>query len=98
MKNSFTKFSFIFILVSLFLFGLCFMSCGNESWGMGNYNFTHIHFSNSIENHCATVEKWHDNEIGIEVSTKEYGPIYLSEGTYFLFRHIEDCPFCNEIG
>ena len=62
---------------------LGFSSCGNQSLGMGNYSFTHIH---------ATVKSWHDNEQGIEVDTEEYGAIYCSEGTYILFED-NTCPY-----
>ena len=42
---------------------------------------------------CFTIEKWYDNETGIEVKTKEAGSLCLSEGTYFLIS--DDCPFCD---
>lgn len=68
---------------------------GNQSMGWGNYTFEHVHFSDSIESHCATVEKWYESSPGIEVKTTEYGPMFLSEGTYFLFRSGDSCPFCS---
>ena len=68
--------------------------CGNENWGFGNYNFTHVHISDHAEGYCATVNSWHDNERGVELHTKEFGNIYLSEGTYILFECGRDCPFC----
>ena len=70
-------------------------SCGNQSLGLGNLHFTHIHFSDGCEAYCASVEKWYDNELGIEVRTSEYGPIYLAEGTYMLFETAADCPYCK---
>ena len=74
---------------------MCLSACGNESWGIGNYTFTHVHIVGATEGHCATVESWHDNELGIELHTKEFGDMYCSEGTYFLFESGKQCPFCN---
>ena len=68
-------------------------SC-NENWGFGNYNWQHIHFSDAVGGHCATISSWHDNETGIEVHTKEYGSMFLSEGSYILFE-TNNCPFCD---
>ena len=70
-------------------------SCGNENWGFGNYNWTHIHFTDAVEGHCATIISWHNNETGIEVHTQECGSIFLSEGSYILFDTAEHCPFCK---
>ena len=71
---------------------ISFSSCGNQSLGLGNYTFTHIHIGDA-NGYCATVEKWYDNDRGIEVKTKEYGAIYCSEGTYILFAD-NTCPYC----
>ena len=35
---------------------LSLVGCGNESWSVGNYTFRHVHFSDAIEGHCATIE------------------------------------------
>ena len=84
---------FVLALVCLF-FSLC--SCGNEDiWGIGNFTFTHVAFSFGGETHCATVEKWIDNDRGIELKTKEYGSIFCSEGTYILIESKENCPCCH---
>jgi hypothetical protein len=32
----------------------------------------------------------------IEVDTKECGSLFLSEGTYTLYEHVGECPFCNK--
>ena len=71
------------------------VGCGNENWGFGNYEFRHVHIVGATEGRCATVESWHDNELGIELHTKEFGDIYCSEGTYFLFEDGNNCPFCG---
>lgn len=62
----------------------------------GNYSFYHVHISDKIESHCATVSKWYDNTNGLEVDTEEYGSMFLSEGTYQLFENAEKCPYCAE--
>ena len=73
---------------------LCFCACGNENWGIGNYTFTHVHYSDGVTGHCAKVNSWHDNELGCEVHTPT-GGIYLSEGTYQLFESEAVCPYCK---
>ena len=67
--------------------------CGNMSLGLGEFNFKRIHVDMYHYSGCLTVEKWYENENGIEVKTKEAGNIYLAEGMYALIE--EDCPFCN---
>lgn len=84
----------IFALILALVLCLSLCACGNENWGIGNYTFTHVHFSDGVEGKCATVSSWHDNELGCEVHTKEYGSIYLSEGTYFLIEDGAKCPYC----
>ena len=83
----------IFALILALVLCLSLCACGNENWGIGNYTFTHVHFSDGVEGKCATVSSWHDNELGCEVHTKEYGSIYLSEGTYFLIAEGAKCPY-----
>ena len=70
-------------------------SCGNMGLGMGNFSFTHIHFTDMTAGHCATIEKWYDSENGIEVKTTEYGSLYLSEGSYIMFESGTHCPYCK---
>lgn len=60
------------------------------NYGWGNYSYTKVHI---FGQRCYEIESWHDNSIGIEVKTKDYGSIYLSEGRYML---VEDkCPICE---
>ena len=82
----------IAILVVVLVMTLC--GC-NENWGIGNYSWKHVHFSDAINGHCATIESWHDNTTGIELHTKECGSMFLSEGSYTLFEDGSKCPFCN---
>lgn len=86
-----------FIAIILVICSFCLVGCGNQSWGLGNYTFNHIHFSDNIKGYCATVEKWYESDAGIEVYTTEYGSMYHSEGTYSLFGESEKCPYCNEV-
>lgn len=85
------------LLALVVVTGLCFSlaACGNENWGFGNYNFTHVHIGDGAEGYCAQVKSWHDDDLGIELHTVEFGNIYCSEGTYFLFENGEQCPFCR---
>ncbi len=81
------------LLVIFMIVPLC--ACGNENWGFGNYTFTHVHIGDGSIGYCADVISWHDNDLGCELHTKEFGSIYCSEGTYFLFENKNDCPFCG---
>ena len=69
--------------------------CGNQDIGFTNYTFRHVHFSDTVESHCATIKTWCDNSSGIELKTEECGDIFLSEGTYILFDEANHCPFCK---
>lgn len=71
-----------------------FSGCGNMSMGFGNFTFEKIHVDTYNYSGCFTVEKWYDNESGIEVKTKEAGFMYLAEGMYILIEN--ECPFCGE--
>lgn len=82
------------LLATIMIF--TFAACGNENWGFGNYNWKHVHFSDAVEGHCATISSWHDNTTGIEIHTVECGSMFLSEGSYILFESGADCPFCGE--
>ena len=84
----------ICLLLVIVAMGLVLAGC-NESWGIGNYEFRHVHIVGAAEGHCATVDSWHDNELGVELHTKEFGDMYCSEGTYFLFEDGNSCPFCG---
>lgn len=82
--------------VVVLIVGLMLAGCGNMSMGFGEFTFKHIHFYVADEGHCATINKWYDGSVGIEVDTNEYDSMHLSEGTYILFEHEYNCPFCNE--
>ena len=83
------------ILVTLIVLTLtCTMGCGNMSLGFGNYTFTKVHVDTHHFSGCFTIEKWYDNDTGIEVLTAEAGSMYLSEGMYILLEGTKPCPFC----
>ena len=80
-------------LLSL-LFCFVFTSGCNMSIGLGNYNFTRVHFSVGNNNYgCEEISSWHDNELGCEVKLKNGNSMYLSEGTYILIEG--KCPICK---
>ena len=85
----------IIILVAVFALTLALTGCGNTNFGVGNYTFTHCHYSDGVEGQCVTVDSWHDNELGCEIHTPT-GGIYLSEGTYQLYESNKVCPYCGE--
>ena len=68
--------------------------CGNMSMGFGNFTFHKIHVDTHNYSGCFTIEKWYDNDSGIEVKTKEAGFMYLAEGMYMLIE--DECPFCDK--
>ena len=83
-------------IMILVIMSITLCACGNENWGFGNYNWKHVHFSDAVEGHCATISSWHDNTAGIEIHTVECGSMFLSEGSYILFESSSDCPFCGD--
>ena len=82
-------------IVMIIAMALCLCAC-NENWGFGNYSWKHVHFSDAVSGHCATISSWHDNTTGIALHTIECGAIFLSEGSYILFESGSDCPFCGD--
>ena len=83
-------------IMILIIMSITLCACGNENWGFGNYNWKHVHFSDAVEGHCATISSWHDNTYGIEIHTVECDSMFLSEGSYILFESGSDCPFCGD--
>ena len=84
----------IAIIMTVTMLAVVLTGCGNMSMGVGNYNFKKIHVDTYNYSGCFTVEKWYDNENGIEVKTKEAGSMYLAEGMYMLIE--DECPFCKD--
>ena len=88
-------FAILMAVIMVLAVGVCLTGCGNENRGIGNYTFTHCHYSDGVEGQCVTVDSWHDNELGCEIHTPK-GGIYLSEGTYQLYESDKVCPYCGE--
>ena len=84
----------VLIMIVTMLLTVAGCGCGNMSLGMGNFTFEKIHVDTYNYSGCFTVEKWYDNESGIEVKTKEAGSMYLAEGMYMLIEN--ECPFCED--
>ena len=83
------------ILFALVIVVTMFNGCGNMSMGFGNFNYKKIHIDTHHYSGCLTIEKWYENESGIEVKTKEAGSVFVSEGTYMLIDGDKGCPFCD---
>lgn len=81
-------------LIMLSMLSLCLSSC-NMNVGIGNYSYKKVHiFPHEGVGYCAELNSWHDDTTGVEVHTKDYGDLFLSEGTYML---VEDkCPICDK--
>lgn len=93
MKKKYSTFKRIAVLIIIFIM-LVFAACGNHSLGVGKFTFRKIHiFVHDGPAMCLTVTKWYECDIGIEVRTKEYGSLWLSEGTYMLCEN--ECPICG---
>lgn len=85
------KLIFMFIVIVTLCITLC--SCGNMSVGLGNFTFRTVHVHAGEHTKDFTIEKWHNDNMGIEVLTKEGGAMFLSEGTYILFEN--ECELCK---
>lgn len=87
----------IFVLMCvLVLTILCCAGCGNKAiLDPGNFNFKHVHISDHTEGHCLEIDKWWDNDSGIEVRMTNGEGVFLSEGTYQLFESSASCPYCH---
>lgn len=102
MRKSLVESMIVFIamvlITSLLLtLPLLLSSCGNRAiLDPGNFHFRHVHASNYLEGHCWDIDKWWDNDSGIEVRTLDGDGLFLSEGTYQLFESKEMCPYCGE--
>ena len=84
------------ICLLLVIIMLCALTaCGNRAMGPGNYKFTHLHLISGREGTCYELNKWFDNELGIEAETTSGEGIFASEGTYILFESKSACKFCN---
>ena len=83
----------IIAFIMLMVLIVVLAGCGNMSIGLGNFDFEKIHVDTHNYSGCFTIEKWYDNDNGIEVKTKEAGSMYFAEGMYMLIE--DECPFCG---
>ena len=86
------KFTALIILLVLITMAMC--SC-NQGLGIGNLEFTHLHYNTYHDSGCINIKRWYDNESGIEVHTTNGAAMFFSEVTYILVGEERDCPFCN---
>lgn len=88
---------FITLTLVAVMLVLIFASCeSNMSVGIGSYNFTHAHIAvGGDASQCVEIERWYNDEYGIELRTTSNGSIYCSEGTYILFTDASTCPYCH---
>lgn len=87
----------LLVLMIVVVLLTCMCSCGNKAFlDPGNFSFKHVHVSDNIEGHCFNIDKWWDNESGIEVRREDNGEgVFCSEGTYQLYESSSSCPYCN---
>lgn len=84
------------LLCVLVLIVLSCAGCGNKAiLDPGNFSFKHVHISDHVEGYCLEIDKWWDDESGIEVRMTNGEGVFLSEGTYQLFESSASCPYCN---
>ena len=84
----------LFVLILALVMCLGLLAGCNMSMGLGNFSYKKIHIDTHHYSGCLTIEKWYENDSGIEVKTKEAGSVFASEGTYILLGGDKDCPFC----
>ena len=84
------------IIVLVLTLAMLLMSGCNMGLGFGNFSYEKIHIDTYNYSGCFTIEKWYDNDNGIEVKTKEVGSMYFAEGMYMLIE--KECPFCDKEG
>lgn len=84
----------LFAIMSILAITVCVLPGCNVSIGPGSYTFTDVHISDGSNVGHGHIESWHNDDVGIEVKTEEYGSLFLSEGTYILFNGT--CPICNK--
>lgn len=84
---------FIIALIIACSFLLLITGC-NMGIGIGNFEFNGVHVCDHNGN-CRdmAIDKWYDNDNGIEIKTTDYGSLFCSEGTYILYE--DECPICS---
>lgn len=85
----------IIIAIAVVVSPILLRMSGNQRYDWGSYTYEHVHICDGATGVCATVEGWYEDEVGVELKTKEFGSIYCSEGTYILIEDSYTCPFCK---
>lgn len=82
----------IILVVMLIIVVVALSACNEDPFG--TYAFYKVHICD-FAGHCKDLDiiSWTDSETGIEVKSKEYGSLFLSEGTYILYS--DKCPICS---
>jgi hypothetical protein len=76
---------------------LLLTGCGNADLTLGSFEFHQIHIQMyGGEPVHLEVEKWKDDDGGIEVLTKNHGALIIGDGTYILYNQ-EECPLCGHV-
>ena len=78
----------IIIVVLAIMLMVCLTSCG----GRNDFRRVHI-FTHTGQDKCIEIQSCITHPVGVTVYTKEYGALYLSEGTYMLCE--SECPICG---
>lgn len=81
------------IIAILMILGLIVALSGCNMGLIGSFSFDKVHVDTHNYSGCFEIDKWYDNETGIEVDIREAGNVFLSEGTYILVGG--ECPFCK---
>lgn len=86
-------FALVLLVCVLLPIVLLFSSCDRA---VGRYTFGGIVICvpGTSDHVCLTIVDGVMHDTGVEVKTKEYGPIFCSDGTYILFE--DKCPICGE--
>ena len=83
----------LIILVIAIVLLTCILLAGCNKKMLGNYKYTRVHILYPDYEECLEVNSWAYTEEGIEVDTKEYGDVFISEGHYLLCK--DACPICE---
>ena len=76
---------------------LSLTGCGNHDVSFGSYSFHYVHVQmyGSEPTHFK-VNKWQNDDGGIELSIEGHGRILLGDGTYMMYDQ-ETCPICGNV-